>query len=107
MDFAELVGAVDRAALAHLGSVPVVYRPEFGEPVEVDGIFDAQFVLVDAGEAGVESRVPAVFLRLEDLPTDPTLDREPTITVGGVGYQVIGRRPDGAGGVLLLLHLVD
>ena len=79
----------DRAALPHLGG-PVRYAPSSGAPVDVSGIFDAAYVRADAGQAGVVSSGPAVFLRLSDLPTDPEED-EPTITVDGATFKVADR----------------
>jgi len=103
--FAELLVQVDRAAQAHLGGGPVVYRPAVGQPVEVTGIFDAQYVLAQGqAEAGVEALGPAVFLRLEDLPADPEQD-EPTLTIGGLNYRVTERKPDGMGGIVLALRM--
>ncbi len=103
MDWASHLAAADRAVLQQLGG-PVLYAPTVGEPVEVRGIFDAAYIKTDAGEAGMVSSGPAVFLRLSDLPSDPE-DDEPTITIGGVAYRVREPQKDGAGGVLLLLHL--
>jgi hypothetical protein len=101
-----LVAAADRAALKHLGGSTVRYTPapETGQaPVDVQGLFEASFVRVDAGHAGAVSAGPAVFLRLEDLPTDPEED-EPTVTVGEVEYRVREPQKDGQGGVVLFLH---
>lgn len=105
MGFAELVAATDRAAQQHLGGVPVIYQPAAGAAVEATGIFDAQYEIAKgAPEAGVGVLGPAVFLRLEDLPVDPE-DDEPTLTIGGVGYRMVGPpQPDGMGGVLLVLR---
>lgn len=105
MAFPDLVALTDRAVQKHLGGVTVTYRPEFGAPLEVQAIFDAQFVLLD-GDAGVETRKPVVFLRLEDLP-DPPEEENPTITVADTDYQVVGRKPDNMGGIMLILHLVE
>ena len=102
--FDELVARIDRAILANLGSVPVTYQPAVGDPVEVTGMFDAQYVLADSSaEASVETLGPAVFLLLEDLPTDP-VDDEPTLTIRGRNYRVRSRSPDGFGGILLGLR---
>lgn len=104
--FADLVADVDRAALAALGGEPVLYRPAGGDPAPIVGIFDAQFVLAQGdAEAGVEAAAPAVFFRLSDLPTDPELD-DPTLTIGGRDYRVIQRKPDGFGGIVLVLRQV-
>lgn len=108
MAFADLVTALDRVTRSHLGGTTVTYRPEpeLSDPVQVQGIFDANFVFVDQGEAGVEQRGPAVFLRLEDLPVHPD-DCDPRLTIGGVDYVVRERQADSLGGIRLLLHLAD
>lgn len=113
MSFAELVAAVDRAAIAAFGDkdgngepVPVTYAPAVGSPASVTGIFSEQYVLAKGtADAGVEAIAPSVFLRLDDLPTDPE-DDEPTLTIRGVAYRVIERQPDGLGGILLGLRKV-
>jgi len=106
MGFAELVAAADDATREHLGGEPVTYQPAVGAPVEPVGIFDEAYVLAKGdAEAGVETLGPAVFLRLEDLPVDPELD-EPTLTIRGVEYRVIERRPAGLGGIVLALRRV-
>lgn len=102
MGWPALLAAADRAALQHLGGA-VRYAPTAGTPVDVEGIFDAAFVRADAGQAGVVTSGPAVFLRLADLPSDPETD-DPAITIAGVTYRVHEPRKDGQGGVLLLLH---
>lgn len=104
--FALLVEQMDRAAQANLGAVAVSYQPVGGDPVTLSGIFDAQYVLVrGSAMAGVESTAPAVFLRVSDLPADPD-DDDPTVSVGGTSYRVAERRPDGIGGIVLVLLLV-
>jgi hypothetical protein len=104
MGFPALLASSDRAVLQHLGGT-VVYAPSDGEPVEVPGIFDAAWVRVDAGQAGVISSGPAVFLRLADLPLDPETD-EPRIEVDGKMSRVREVHKDGQGGVILELHVV-
>lgn len=103
MAFADLVTACDRAALEHLGGTTVVYRPQHEDPVEVEGIFDSQYVLVRPGEAGNESVGPALFVRLADLPVHPD-DDEPQVEIGDTVYTVRERQPDGMGGMRLLLY---
>jgi hypothetical protein len=104
MAFADLVATVDRATRDHLGGVDVVYAPAVGDPVTVEGLFDENFVLIDDSEAGVEQTGPAVFLRLDELPTDPAVD-DPILTIEGKVYKVRGRRRDSLRGIRLLLHL--
>lgn len=103
MAFADLVAAADVAIREHLGGVTVTYQPEVGDAVAVGGMFDAQYRLIDPVNAGVEQTVPAVFLRLADLPADPD-DDEPQLTIDGVTYSVRERQPDGLGGIRFLLH---
>lgn len=107
MAFADLVEAADRAALEHLGGEAVTYHPESGAAVEVTGIFDAAFVLAEGtAEAGVGTTAPAVFLRREDLPVDPE-DDEPTITIDGTDYRMVGPpRTAGLGSILLVLRAI-
>lgn len=104
MDFADHVAAADRAALHLLGG-PVSYAPSVGPPVDVVGIFDPTFVTASAGEAGVATYTPAVFLRLSDLPSDPA-GEEVRITVKGIEYRSWRAQKDGQGGVVILLHRV-
>ena len=105
MGYAALVLAADRAAQAHLGSVTATYTPGGGDPVSVVGLFDERFVKVSADPHGaVESIGPAFFCLLADLPTDPE-DDDPTLTIGGVAYDVVERQRDGLGGIRLLLHV--
>lgn len=102
MAFPALLAVADRAVRQHLGGA-VRYTSSAGQAVDVVGVFDSAYVRQVAGEPGVTSCRPAVFLRLEDLPTDPASD-QPTITVDGVNYSVAEPQKDGMGGVLLFLH---
>lgn len=103
MGFADLLANTDRAVRGHLGGV-ITYVPGVGVSVEVDGIFDASYVLVDSDQTGVSTSGPAVFLTLDDLPSDPVTDLTATVVVNGVTYSIREPKPDGIGGVLLLLH---
>lgn len=93
---------LDRALLGAL-SVPTQYTPGAGGTVTVDGIFDAAYVRVGVGEAGVSSTTPMVFYRLDDLPSNPD-DDDPTITVHGDAYRVTEVQKVGTDAVRLLLH---
>lgn len=102
--FDVLVAQMDRAVAAALGGERVTYQPAAGDAVHLLGVFDAQYVLAQGdAEAGVEAVSPAVFLRRSDLPVDPELD-EPRVTVRGRDYRVTARKPDGLGGIVLLLR---
>ena len=103
MAFAALLATADGSVLAHLGET-VQYTVTAGAAVPVRGIFDAAYVRVEAGDPGVSSSGPAVFFRLEDLPSDPEADEGALVTVNGSVYRVTECQKDGQGGVLLLLH---
>lgn len=84
----------------------IIYRPSDGAPVTVSGIFDASYVLARGdAESGVEALVPAVFLKLADLPSDPEID-DPILTIAGITYRVRERRPAGFGKIVLALRRV-
>lgn len=104
MAWPSLLAVADRAVLTHLGDA-VRYAPSAGAPVDVRGVFSAAYIRSEVEGAAVVSSGPAVFLRLEDLPTDPELDT-PTITVNGKSYTVLEPKKDGEGGVLLMLNEV-
>lgn len=103
MDFLAHLAKADRAVQGVLGGA-VTYTPGTGAAVEVRGVFDAAYVRVDAGQPGVSSCGPAVFLRLADLPSDPRTDEDATVTAEGVVYCAREVQPDGLGGVILHLH---
>lgn len=103
MAFSDLVSEMDRTITEAVGG-PVSYTPDGGVAVEVDGVFDASYQLAVTSETGVMATAPAVFFRLEDLPDDPVVDSNQSITYGGVTYNVTEVKPDGQGGVMLLLH---
>jgi hypothetical protein len=84
----------------------VIYQPAVGAAVLIQGLFDELYSLAQAGaEAGTETLVPAVFLRLSDLPVDPEQD-DPTLTIAGFDYRVIERRTAGLGAIVLALRKV-
>jgi hypothetical protein len=123
MGFADQVARVDRSARKILGGEPVVYRigggggafsPAFSaafagvpsaQEVTVIGIFDMPYLLSQGDEhAGVGVATPSVFLRRDELPSDPEFD-DPLLTIRGVVYRVVGGgEPDGLGGITLRLR---
>ncbi len=104
MGFKAILAVGDQVVRGILGE-SVTYSPTAGDPVEVDGVFDAAYEKVEAGEAGISSYGPAVFLSLADLPSNPGTDLTATVTVDGTEYTIHETKPDGQGGVALLLHL--
>lgn len=105
MSFADLLQSVDGTTREVLGE-DVVYTPGVGAAATVRGVFDAAYIQVEAGNAGVSSSSPAVFLRLSDLPSDPSDDTACRVTVAATVYKVREAEPDGQGGVLLFLQQV-
>lgn len=105
MSFATLLERTDEAVRGTLGE-DVIYTPGVGPAVPVRGIYDAAYVKVGAGHADVSSSGPAVFLRLSELPSDPSDDAAARVMRAGVDYKVRESEPDGQGGVLLLLQRV-
>jgi hypothetical protein len=102
VSFSDLLAAADCTARKILGET-ITYASSSGESVDVQGVFDRAYVLGDAGQADVSSSGPAVFLSLSDLPSDPS-DDDARVTVGATNYTIREAKPDGLGGVLLLLH---
>lgn len=105
MSFEDLLANVDAQARAVLGRT-VTYTPGVGDAVEIPGIFDAAFRVVDSGNSGVVSSAPAVFVDAGDLPDDYENDTDARVTVGAVEYLVRTPQSDGVGGVVLILHEV-
>lgn len=106
-NFSELLQRVDLGVRGRLGE-SIVYTPTVGSPITVEGVFDNAYVrALSANEPGVMSSGPAVFLRLEDLPSDPMADTGAIITRGTTTYTAHEVKPDGFGGVLLLLSEAD
>jgi len=104
-----LVAGADRAVFGNLGGEVVTYSPSTGTPFSVVGVFDAQYVLAKgSAHAGVEAAGPAIFFRLSDLlPSDPEAENRATIAIRGNIYRVIEARPDGVGGIVLVLRRVN
>jgi hypothetical protein len=94
-----------RAVQRNLGGAVVTYTPPGGvASAPFAGVFSEEYVLAKgSAEAGAESLGTAVFVQREDLPIDPHVD-DASATVDGVDYRVIEDRPDGMGGVVLVLR---
>lgn len=106
MAFADLLRVADQSVRGHLGG-SVVYSPSVGAPVTVPAVFDAAHVRADVGQISAAASVgPAVFVRLEELPSNPEEDTGARITNAGVAYTIHEVHPDGLGGAYLLLHRI-
>lgn len=88
-----------------LGSA-VTYTPGGGAPQSVLGVFESAYVRADAGNPGISTSEPALFTRIEELASNPMVDLDALVTVGSTVYRIHEVKPDGLGGVILLLHLV-
>jgi hypothetical protein len=110
LGFDDLVARVDSAVRAHLGSVEVTYTPAVGAAATLDGLFDANYVLVqrDDDRGSVETTAPAVWVKVADLPVHPDADNPDvaTVVIAGVSYRVRERKPDGMGHMVLVLRRV-
>lgn len=98
---------MDRLVHRHLGETVRCSLWGVDPWSDVPGVFSAEYVLASAGDAGVVSAGPAVFVRLSALPFDPYSGEEMRIERGGVHYRVREARKDGEGGVVLLLTEID
>lgn len=104
MAFSDLLANVDRVVLSSFGD-PVTYFPADGDPVELTGVFDAEYVRPELGQPGVSTVSPAVFIRLSDLPgLDPVVDTQALVQINGLNYRIWEAKPDGQGGIYLILH---
>lgn len=83
----------------------VIYQPAAGPAVTVKGIFGDPYVLEEHGLSGVEALAPTIFLKLASLPIHPDFDT-PTLTIDGITYRVVERRPAGLGAISLALRKV-
>lgn len=106
MDFAELLQDADAQVQSHLGD-SCVYAPASGPEVTLPCVFDAAYVLAEPRGPGVSSNAPAVFVRAELLPAGWEADVGATVRRGAVTYSITEVKPDGQGGVLLLLHVAS
>lgn len=104
MSFTDLLESADAQVHGHLGD-SCVYTPSSGPAVTLPCVFDAAYVLVEPRAPGVSSSAPAVFVRAELLPLGWEGDIAATVTRAGTTYTIVEVKPDGLGGVLLLLHV--
>ena len=100
--------AADRAVFVSADEfgVGVSYTQGVAAAATFAAIFDNEYLLVDAGEAGVTSVAPALTCRSDDLAMlgagEARVDDQ--AVVNGVTYRVSDVRPDGTGMVVLILE---
>lgn len=111
MGWGALLEATDLAVCAALGDgEQVIYAPGvgLGDPVTIPCVFDESYFKAqpDGGENGISTAVPAVFLRLSMLSSDPFSDSGFRVTrvKTGTVYQDREIIPDGQGGAVILLR---
>ena len=66
------------------------------------GIFDAEYLAIDASGYDIESRTPMLHARTSDLPA--IVNGTTVCRVGGVSYTVVESQPDGTGMTMLRLR---
>lgn len=85
--------------------------PQIGFPVDINGIFDASYQMIEMGQAGVASVAPVFICRSADLAALPMLkafagdmNDGDTLQVSGQDYLVTDIQPDGTGMTVLILE---
>lgn len=106
MSFPDILQDVDAQVHSHLGD-SCVYAPSSGPEVTLPCVFDAAYVLAEPRGPGVSSNAPAIFVRAEQLPAGWEADVGATVRRAAVTYSINEVKPDGQGGVLLLLHVAS
>lgn len=78
-----------------------IYTPAGGSPVEIRGMFNAAFLLVELKDGvSVESSRPVITIKTSDAPL---AKRGDSIAVNSATYSVRGVEPDGRGLTMLIL----
>lgn len=103
MAFEDLVELADRACIAALGPQSITYTSGAAVAVVINAIFDDSTVSMNSADTQTNDTGPWVFVRLDDLSSDPDQD-EPTITIGAQQYRVADVDRDNMGGARLRLH---
>jgi hypothetical protein len=106
MSFEALLQSADAKVHSRLGD-SCVYAPSSGPEVTLPCVYDAAYVLAEPRGPGVSSSAPAVFVRAEQLPGGWEADVGAKVTRAGVEYSIVEPKPDGQGGVLLVLHVTS
>lgn len=95
----------DRAVQTVFGEV-AVYRSALDVTISLPrAVFSNEYSSIDGDESGVPTSLPALWVRLDDLPVDPLSD-DGEVTVAGFVYRVIDVKPDGEGGAWLVLQKI-
>jgi hypothetical protein len=108
MSFAALEVRTNAAVMRRLSNaVATVVLPVAAAGETIDGIFDAAYLLIDAG-SGIESSAPVLTLPDASIPAAMATALEQgdavTLAIGGVTYNVVEHKPDGTGLTLLRLR---
>jgi hypothetical protein len=82
------------------------YLPGVGPEISVTGIFDAAYLLLEAGQAGVSGTAPTLLCCSSDLDALPAgkACEDDRVIDGLVQYRVVDVQPDGTGMSLLILE---
>lgn len=105
MGFPEIADAILKTTTTALG-VPIIYAPDEGEEIELNAVWDDNYVGVDPDTgAQVTSTSPRAGIRIADLG-DITPTKDDRVTKGGQEYRISDFQKDGQGGAMLFLHRV-
>lgn len=102
MAFSDLTDRALKACRTTFGE-SVSYTPSGGSPVTVQGIFNAQSVVVEGG-LPVLSKNPTLGIRKADVDTDFEPSQSDSVVIRTVTYRVADWNDDGEGGVSLQLQ---
>ena len=80
-----------------------VYTEDGGSPVNINGIFDDDYLLEDGGSVGFASSVPVFQCPTSNVSTAAPND---TLTVLGIDYNITQVRPGDRGITFLILQEV-
>lgn len=83
--------------------VKVILDPLFSR-VEIDGIYDNEFILLDTEMNAVATTDPNVMVVTEDVSS---LSQHDLVEISGVSYTVKEIQPDGTGMTTLMLSKAD
>lgn len=104
MTWSDSVAALNDSVFDTFG-VDIVYKTGSGRSHALTGIFDRAFKHLEGGEVGIDDVSPVVQFLERDLPAG-WRDDDPTVTVDGVLYHVVGApRVLGNGAVRFRLEL--
>lgn len=113
MNWAEITDDISTACKDTFGG-QVLYTPKVGVEFPLTAIFEASHVVIEGGEAGIETVKPVLFIQNSDFeplnrPAPARDDQVKIVDKNGDGkkYKVVELQPDGeAETILILMRMV-